>query len=56
MPDKLLFLIELIGVQEDRAKKDALLTHILSLLAEQQNSVAKMKPESEREPKKEAKM
>jgi len=54
MPERLLFLIELVGVQVDRRKKDLLLTNILSLLAERQDEMnAKRKPESERESKQE---
>jgi hypothetical protein len=50
MREELLFLVELVGVQADRKRKDALLTQILSLLAEMQNAIdAKIKPDSERE-------
>jgi hypothetical protein len=57
MAQTLLFLIELIGVQSDRRKKDALFTNILSLLAEKQNAAtAKMKPQSERKFKREAQL
>jgi len=57
MAETLLFLIELVGVQGDRRKKDALFTNILSLLAEKQDaSNAKMKPQSERKSKKEAQL
>lgn len=50
MPETLLFLSELVSVQADRQKRDALLTKIFSLLAERQDAInAKIKPESERE-------
>jgi hypothetical protein len=57
MPETLLFLAELVGVQPDRQRKDALLTKILSLLAERQNAInTKIKPESEQQCKKKAKL